>query len=115
MFAHMDDDRERREMFRRSRPAVGPVVARRQRPPKPDPDEGPSEDDLRRFGDVTVTCKGCGTELYDDAAVCYQCGRVVLGDDAKGLPRWAWMVALGLIALFVLNYLFAPFASLFGP
>lgn len=55
------------------------------------PDDGPSEDDLDRFGGVTQTCWRCGTELYDDATVCWHC-QASVGPGAgprKGTPVWA--------------------------
>jgi hypothetical protein len=67
-------------------------------PGEDDPD-APQEQDLERFGDVTITCKGCGTEFYDDATVCWNCGRSVMaGDRAGGVPTWA--IVAGLAALF---------------
>jgi hypothetical protein len=111
----MASEDDRRSIFRRTPPVVGPVVPRRERPPAPVPDEGPSDDDLRRFGEVTVTCKHCGTELYDDAAICYTCGRSILGDEAKGLPTWAWMVAVVLIATLLIFTLGPPLGRIFGP
>ncbi len=64
---------------------------------KPIFDEGPSDEDLDRFGGVTTTCTHCGTELYDDVAVCWKCG-MALGSARKGgLPPWALAVLLLLV------------------
>ena len=53
--------------------------------------EGPSAADIEQFSDVTVKCQGCGTELMDDGAECWKCGRVVggRGTHESGLPAWA--------------------------
>jgi len=44
------------------------------RRPSPEIDEGPSEEDVARFGDVTRSCPACGTVLMDDVGVCWKCG-----------------------------------------
>jgi uncharacterized protein (DUF983 family) len=41
-------------------------------------DEGPSDADLDRFSDVTQKCPKCGTELYDDVELCWNCGHALL-------------------------------------
>jgi hypothetical protein len=70
-------------------------------PGEDDPD-APQAGDLERFGDVTVTCKGCGTEFYDDAAVCWKCGRSVMAEDRAGVPLWAIIAGLAALLGFVL-------------
>lgn len=66
-----------------------------------DEDDGPSEADLERFSDVTQTCPKCGTTLYDDVDVCWQCGAALMGEKV-GLPRWVWVVgAVMLVGLVV--------------
>ena len=43
--------------------------------PEFDPDcEGPSEEDLERFGGDTRPCPRCGSEIYDEAPFCHRCG-----------------------------------------
>ena len=45
-------------------------------------DEGPSLDDLRRFGseaDTTGYCPECGAEVYDDADACPKCFAWITG------------------------------------
>jgi hypothetical protein len=65
--------------------------------------DAPSADDIARFGDVTVKCPECGTELFDDVAVCWKCGaNVVRTPNDGGLPLWAIFTAAGLLALLVL-------------
>jgi hypothetical protein len=65
-------------------------------------DEGPSEADVARFGDVTIKCPECGTELYDDVALCWKCGRAVgpgAAEDRKGPPVWMMVVVVVLVCL----------------
>ena len=66
------------------------------------PDEGPSDDDLDRFGGVTQTCWRCGTELYDDATVCWNCQASVGpgSGSRRGTPVWVIVVGV-LLALLV--------------
>jgi hypothetical protein len=92
----------------RRKPVSGDVVP--VRPPRPDDDdEGPTAEDIERFGSVTVTCKECGQDLFDDAAVCWNCGRAVLaGDRSGGLKPWVVLVAV----LVVIGLLWGYFAFL---
>lgn len=39
-----------------------------------DDDEGPSAEDLRRFGGDETICEDCGASLYDDVDLCPECG-----------------------------------------
>lgn len=67
-------------------------------------DEGPSAEDLDRFGGDTIRCASCNEELYHDAAFCPSCGEVTdQGSESK--PK-RWVVVTGVIALlaFVLIY-----------
>lgn len=63
--------------------------------------EGPSGDDLDRFGDELVPCASCGRRVYDQAEVCPICGGFVHKTLSK-TPKWAFLVALVLIAVMVL-------------
>jgi hypothetical protein len=68
-------------------------------------DEGPSEADLEKFGGVTRPCPECGTELYDDAEICWKCGHAISGE-SKGLPIWvivASVVALAGMLFFLIR------------
>jgi len=67
-------------------------------PKTDDVDEGPSDEDLRTFGGVTQACPACRTELYDDAELCWKCGHA-LGIDRRGVPIWAFVVAVLLLGL----------------
>jgi uncharacterized protein (DUF983 family) len=73
-------------------------LARRQNPR----DEGPSPDDLERFGGVTRTCPSCGKEVYDDATTCYHCGADMDIPRHARLPKvWVIVVVLALVAAMV--------------
>lgn len=90
-----------KEIQRRAKSARGEVIDRQER--MDGDSDGPSSADLERFGGVTVKCKHCDSELFDDAAVCWNCGKVVLGDaENNGIPKWAILMALALVAMFVL-------------
>ncbi len=45
-----------------------------------DPD-GPSAEDLERFGDEFKTCSACGSQAWDQAEQCPACGAYFEGDD----------------------------------
>jgi uncharacterized paraquat-inducible protein A len=71
-----------------------------------DLDEGPSQDDIDRFDDVTTTCKNCGTQLYDDVDVCWNCGHALAGSDHTSMPpKWVMLTSALLLALFLLYLL----------
>jgi len=57
-------------------------------PRRIDPDEGPSEDDLDRFGeDVPASdarCPDCGTPVWSEADVCPKCYAFLGGEVADG-------------------------------
>lgn len=97
----MSDAPDRR-IIRRPKPVTGEVED--YQPPEEDElDEGPSAADIERFGDVTVSCPECGTEMFDDVAICWKCGHAV-GVNAKkegGPPIWAIIATLLVLAAFV--------------
>lgn len=64
-----------------------------------DPD-GPSPDDLERFGHETVPCLNCHADIYDQAEVCPHCGHAQLrGRRPLPLGTIAILVALALIGV----------------
>ncbi len=70
-----------------------------------DPD-GPSAEDLDRFGDETVECPHCGARVWDQHESCTECGRRLdePPDGRPPVPMWAWItifVAILLILFFV--------------
>jgi len=63
--------------------------------PEFDPDyEGPSADDIDRFGSETRLCPECGAEVWDEASICPRCGLAL--DDAISSPR-NLILTIGLI------------------
>ena len=81
-------------------------MARRPTPRPEDEanNEAPSQRDVERFSDVTRRCPECNTEVYDESEVCWSCGRAFMRRD-NGVPKWAIVVAGGLLVLFVFGYL----------
>jgi ribosomal protein L37E len=49
--------------------------------------EGPSANDLNRFGDEMTTCRQCGHRFYDQAEICPNCGTPV-GSERSATPVW---------------------------
>lgn len=77
----------------------GEVVTRRGLARRePGGDEGPSPEDLERFGGVTRTCPACGKEVYDDASQCYHCGHAMDGADRVEVPK-VWIVVTVLVVI----------------
>lgn len=62
--------------IRRPAPA-GEVVPRSPVEHEYDDDDGPSPDDIERFGDVTRPCPSCGKHISDQAQQCHWCGEWV--------------------------------------
>lgn len=75
------------------------------RRPEPD-DEGPSAEDLERFGDVTQKCPNCGTEIFDDVAVCWKCGESIMATREVN-PAWRIWVAVIVGLLIVAMFFFS--------
>lgn len=72
--------------------------------------DGPSRADLERFGGVTQTCPHCHKELFDDADVCYHCGRAIL----KGqTPRPKALLALFVVIVIVVAFVLARVGGVF--
>jgi hypothetical protein len=99
------DDQPDQAITRRARAVRGEVEHYHSSPRRGNPDELPSEEDIRRFGGVTIACKGCGAVLHDDVAVCWRCGRAVgmFGEESGGRGGW-WpmIVAAVLVAALLL-------------
>lgn len=76
--------------------------------PEFDPDfEGPSDDDIQRFGADFVTCPNCSSDVYDEATFCPTCGvhmgdTAALSDTKKMSPAVIGVIALVVAVAFVL-------------
>ncbi|MCB9846150.1 MAG: hypothetical protein H6811_09220 [Phycisphaeraceae bacterium] len=65
--------------------------------------EGPSAEDLERFGDEFRTCPECGSLVYDQSEICQACGHAFEEKDAP-VSRW-WIAAVVVVLLaFVLVF-----------
>jgi len=71
--------------------------------PQPERDDGPSPDDLERFGDVTRTCPECGKQVYDDAAVCYHCAHAF--ERESGARRGPTVFVVVVVMLLIVAFL----------
>ena len=74
-------------------------------------DEGPSSEDIERFGGDTDECPECGAEVYDQAEMCHACGAYVTvrgrvkGSAGRGMQaRWIILIALLALAGFVITF-----------
>ncbi|MBK9188444.1 MAG: hypothetical protein IPM33_05750 [Phycisphaerales bacterium] len=69
-------------------------------------DEGPTPEDVARFDSVTRTCPGCKEEVYDDTAVCWQCGRALDAEGDAKTPMWIYVAATIAMAAIVIIIFF---------
>lgn len=63
--------------------------------------EGPSAEDLDRFGDEFITCPNCHKSIYDQTQMCPYCGHAIMETTSR-TPVWVMVAAVGLVAIFVL-------------
>ena len=68
-----------------------------------DIDEGPSCEDIARFGGDEITCPSCSTEVYYDATFCHECGHV-LEERTAGSKKWVGVAAAIALVSFVVIY-----------
>jgi hypothetical protein len=54
--------------------------------PEDELDEGPSDEDLRRFSAGEAFCPDCGAEIHDQADVCPRCYAYLGGDTSRFRP-----------------------------
>ena len=68
--------------------------------------EGPSAEDLDRFGDETRACPHCGSDAWDQAKLCHVCGEELddkPSDGSPPMPMWAW-ITLFIVLLMLLMW-----------
>ncbi|KAA0213741.1 MAG: zinc ribbon domain-containing protein [Leptolyngbya sp. PLA3] len=63
-----------------------------------DPD-GPSAEDLDRFGDEFRTCPNCGRQIYDQADICPHCREAII-DKPAGAKWWVILVVVIVLIFF---------------
>ncbi len=66
--------------------------------------EGPSAEDLHRFGDEFTRCASCGHDFYDQSPVCPNCGHLVQQAD-KPVPLWVLLTGGVILVLIGLGLL----------
>lgn len=71
-------------------------------------DEGPSAEDLDRFGSEDAYCPDCGAKIWDQADVCPSCYAYLGGDTSRHRPferwwkrRWTILVVATLVGVLV--------------
>ena len=66
-------------------------------------DEGPSSEDLERFGgEDSALCPDCGAEIWDQAEYCSKCSAYVGGNTSRRSPEDRWLQQRWIGALVVL-------------
>lgn len=66
-------------------------------------DEGPSREDLARFGGETRPCPKCRADVYDEAEWCHKCGHVLSEADESGPSPWFLAGAAAVVVAIVLT------------
>lgn len=66
--------------------------------------EGPSVEDLHRFGDEFTRCASCGYDFYDQSSVCPNCGHLVQQAD-KPISRWVLLASAFIVILLLIGLL----------
>ncbi len=102
-----------RRLAKRRRAVTGDVVPSIRREPEVI-DEGPSEEDIERFGDVTQRCPKCGTELYDDVMSCWSCGHDLAAVDGGKRLSQRWVVGIMILVMLGLTGFFTAMKVVFG-
>jgi len=71
-------------------------------------DEGPSPEDIERFGDETAYCPDCGAEIWDQAEQCPKCRAYLQRGPDRRPPveswfqnRWTLLVVILTLLAFV--------------
>ena len=68
-------------------------------------DDGPSDTDIEKFGDVTRECPSCKSQVYDEAELCWKCGHAFSRADSAKPPRWVIVVTILLLCAFAYFWL----------
>ncbi len=64
--------------------------------------DAPRLEDVEDFSDATRRCPECGTDVYDEAEVCFKCGHA-FGDskEAQTKPWVVWVILVVVAAILV--------------
>lgn len=62
--------------------------------------EGPSAEDLAKFGDEFITCPNCKRSIYDQSELCPHCGEAIERPKAS-VPVWAIVTAVVVVGVLV--------------
>ncbi len=97
------DDMPGKTIARRAKAVRGEVTDEPARTRPEPPDDGPSDEDVERFSDVTVKCPECGTEVLDEVEVCWKCGHAIHERERfRQIPLWTTVIAILLIVAMLL-------------
>lgn len=66
-----------------------------------DRDDGPSDEDLERFGGETALCPRCGAEVWDEAPQCPECGEWIGGATTRHSPTQSWWSQRWIVVMIV--------------
>ncbi|MEM7622055.1 MAG: hypothetical protein AAF235_02510 [Planctomycetota bacterium] len=66
--------------------------------------EGPSPDDLERFGDELDACPSCGRDIYDQVEMCPFCGSAIERTPSKSAPAVV-VIAIVLVVMLAVGWL----------
>lgn len=79
----------------------------------PADDDGPSQEDLRRFGGEHAYCPDCGAQVWDQADVCPKCYAYLGGDTARrrstSKREWRKLVLVILLVALLISFAGASF------
>lgn len=65
--------------------------------------EGPSAEDIERFGDEWRRCPRCSREIYDQAEICPYCGHA-LGAEPPRVPIRYILIVMAVLIVFILVF-----------
>jgi predicted nucleic acid-binding Zn ribbon protein len=64
--------------------------------------DAPRLEDVELFSDATRRCPECGTDVYDEAEVCYKCGHAFgATGSAQAKPWVVWVILIVVLAILV--------------
>ena len=64
-----------------------------------DDHDDPDDNALDDGGADTIVCPHCGTDVYEDADRCPECGEYLIADTRVWSSKSLWWIALGLLGV----------------